>query len=147
MGDKPGLAWSSAAAAYVPDTSDDVTGATIERLTRIATEAELDAVLRSHGMPSPVITANDVRTEAQRRIIAATGASDLAGCMTKQLNATMRAIELTRKQLATGLTEAEFAEAALLQALADKIKAIRAASNLIEGNPPADYADNSRWPA
>jgi hypothetical protein len=34
-----------------------------------------------------------------------------------------------------------------LQALADGINSIRARSNLLEGDPPADYTDDSHWAA
>jgi hypothetical protein len=90
-----------------------------------------------------------VKDEAQRRIIALTGADDLTATMIKQLNASMRATEFNNK-LATGgtLTTEEQAEATALQALADAIKAIRAASNVLEAMDPipSDYDDNSNWP-
>jgi hypothetical protein len=56
-------------------------------------------------------------------------------------------VELTNK-LASGiaLTDAELIESAALQARFDAIKALRAASNALEPNPPADYQDNSHWP-
>ncbi len=96
--------------------------------------------------PTPLPTANDVRAEAQRRIIRLVGATDITGCLIKQLNASMRATELTNK-IATGgtLTTDEAAEAAALKGLADAIKAIRAASNAMEAEPPADYAADGRW--
>jgi hypothetical protein len=97
--------------------------------------------------PSVTPTVSDVRAEAQRRIVIATGATDFASCVTKQLNATMRAVELTNKVAMGGtLTTAEAAESLALQQLADLIKAIRAASNAIEGAPPADYRDDAYWP-
>lgn len=97
----------------------------------------------------PPITADDVRAEAQRRIIALTGQKDIIGCLIRQHNAQMRATELTLIQAQGGTwTEAEAAEAAALQGLADAIKAIRVASNAIEVMDPipADYANDSRWP-
>lgn len=88
-----------------------------------------------------------IKAEAQRRIIAATGATSFEGCLTKQLNAVMRATEITNKRASgQALTDAETAEAAALQALADRIKAIRAASDQIEAALPVDFAANSRWP-
>lgn len=94
-----------------------------------------------------LVTADMIRTEAQRRIIALTGASDLQSCLIKQLNAQMRATELVNKRaLGAVLSEAEEIEAAALQALADGIKAIRAASNELEADPPQDYADDAHWP-
>lgn len=89
-----------------------------------------------------------VKQEAQRRIIAITGASDIMSCLTKQLNAQMRAAELINIKAEGGqLTAEQEAEAAALQALADSIKAIRAKSNEIEAlDPiPADYAADARW--
>lgn len=96
------------------------------------------------GIP---ITANDVRYEAQRRIMALVGAQDINACIVKQLNALMRATELSNKQ-ASGATwtEGESAEAAFLQSMADAIKAIRAASNVMEPDPPIDYVDDIHWP-
>lgn len=92
-------------------------------------------------------SADDVRAEAQRRIIALTGATDFNGCIVKQLNASMRAIEITDKRVSGALlTPAEEKEAAALQAFADRIKAIRAASNAMEPNPPSDFTSDERWP-
>ena len=132
--------WSSAASAWVDSWPAD-------RLTRIASEDELSDVLRPHGLRGPVVTADDVRAEAQRRIVSLTGAADLTSCLIKQLNANMRANELNDKRVSGGsLTAGEETEAAALRALADAIKAIRAASNAMEDTPPADYAANNRWP-
>lgn len=92
--------------------------------------------------------AQAVKAEAQRRIILRTGASDLQSCITKQLNAQMRALELTRKQVSgSTLSSGELAEAAALQALADDIKALRACSNTLETMSPipADFADDAHW--
>lgn len=116
--------------------------------------ARLPGVFDASALPVPgdyatdvVIEADDVRAEAQRRIVAMTGASSLDGCLVKQLNAAMRATELVNKRaLGITLTPEEEAEAAALQALADQVKAIRAASNAMEGTPPADFADDRRWP-
>ena len=91
----------------------------------------------------------DVKAEAQRRIIALTGKTTLQDCMIKQFNALMRAGQLTDKRVNVGaLTAEEETEAARLRALADQIKAIRAASDAIEAMSPipADYAADSRWP-
>lgn len=95
----------------------------------------------------PNASADDVRAEAQRRIVARTGARSLEHCMLQQLNALMRATELTNKRaLGIELNPAEAAEAAWLEQLAADIKAIRAASNTMEGEPPADYAADIHWP-
>ncbi len=133
-------AWSSAANAYVT-TWDQA------RQTRIATEQELADVLRPYGLRGPAVTIEDVRAEAQRRIITLTGTQDIIGCLIKQHNAQMRATELTLIQAQGGTwTEEQAAEATALQSLALQIKAIRAASNVLEPNPPADYDDDRYWP-
>ena len=97
-----------------------------------------------------VITADQVKAEAQRRIIALTGKPTLQDCMIKQFNALMRAGQLTDKRVNGGtLTAEEETEAATLRGLADKVKAIRSASDVIEliRPIPFDYADNRHWPA
>ena len=93
--------------------------------------------------------ADAVKKEAQRRIIVLTGKATLQDCMIRQFNALMRAGQLTDKRVNVGaLTAEEETEAARLRALADQIKAIRAASDAIEAMSPipADYAADSRWP-
>lgn len=96
---------------------------------------------------APLFHANDVRAEAQRRIISLVGAADIVGCLIKQHNAQMRATELTLIKAAGGSwTPEQAAEAAALQSMADQIKAIRAASNVLEPNPPSDFTDDSHWP-
>lgn len=133
-------AWSSAAGAYVTDWPDD-------QVTRIASEAELNDVLARYNLVGPLIAADQVRAEAQRRIIALTGATSLIETIVKQSNANMRANELNDKRLSgETLTTAEQAEADALRSLADAIKAIREASNVMEANPPANYADDENWP-
>lgn len=95
---------------------------------------------------TPAPTADDVRAEAQRRIIALTGATDLNGCLVRQMNALMRGTEIANKRaMGLELTPGEIAEAGALQAMADAIKAIRAASNMLEAEPPTDYADDGYW--
>ena len=96
-----------------------------------------------------VFAAAHVKAEAQRRIIALTGKTNLQDCMIKQFNALMRAGQLMDKRVGGAtLTAEEEAEAAALRGLADKIEAIRAASDVIEAMSPipADYADNTYWP-
>lgn len=87
-----------------------------------------------------------VRLEAQRRIIALVGATDLQSCLIRQLNANMRANELNDIRHERQWTEQEATEAAALRVLADQIKAIRAASNVLELAPPEDFADDRYWP-
>ena len=113
---------------------------------RVSDWVQAGGKISAYQPPKPTI--DDVRAEAQRRIIVLTGTSDLLACMIKQSNANMRANEFNDKRLRGGvLTAAEEAEAAALRGLADKIKAIRVASNAMEANPPADYKADSRWPA
>lgn len=94
----------------------------------------------------PTPTADDIRAEAQRRIVTLTGARDLQSSMAKQLNALMRATELTNaKASGVTLSPEEEAEAAALQAIADRIKVIRAASNRLEASLPVDFRDDRHW--
>jgi uncharacterized coiled-coil protein SlyX len=91
-----------------------------------------------------------IKEEAQRRIVSLVGATDFQSCVVKQLNASMRATELALKRAVGGTwTAGEAAEAAALQAMADKIKAIRAASDALEvaETIPADITANEHWPA
>ena len=87
-----------------------------------------------------------IKAEAQRRIVALTGATDLNSCLVKQLNALMRGTELTNKKASGGtLTAGEEAEATLLQGLAGQIKAIRARSDALEVTMPVDFTADSHW--
>lgn len=68
----------------------------------------------------------------------------------KQANMTARGVELQDVWRRVGSwTTGEQSEADALAAAWDWIKAVRAASDAIEAMQPipADYADNSRWPA
>jgi hypothetical protein len=125
----------------------DFGGGAVNRYTDEQYQGLLAAGMLEGVTAQLVVTADMIRTEAQRRIIALTGAADLQSCLIKQLNAQMRATELVNKRaLGAVLSEAEEIEAAALQALADGIKAIRAASNELEADPPQDYADDAHWP-
>lgn len=100
------------------------------------------------GAATPA-SAADVNTVAQARIIALTGATDFDSCIVKQLNALMRATELTNKRaLGQPLTDDETAQATALQAMADAIKGVRDASNVLNAMTPIplDYSDNGHWP-
>jgi hypothetical protein len=141
VGDDESRAWSSAQNAYVQSWDS-------ARMTRIASEQTLSEVLRPYGLRGPYISADDVRTEAQRRIIALTGTTDIVGCLIKQHNAQMRATELTLIKATGGTWTAEqAAEAAALQGMANAIKAIRAASNVLEATLPANYEEDIHWPS
>ncbi len=105
-------------------------------------------VTRTWTVVDKTITAAMVKDEAQRRIIVRTGAPDLTICLTKQLNALMRATELNNIKLDNGVwTAEEAAEAAVLKQLADDIKLIRAKSDEIEAMSPIplDYAVNDSY--
>ena len=89
-----------------------------------------------------------VKSEAQRRIIALTGQTELIACIIKQSNANMRANELTDKRVSGGtLTAEEELEATALRNFATALKSIRAASNVIELMEPIplDYCSNTYW--
>lgn len=90
-------------------------------------------------------TPEAIRFEAQRRIMALVGATDLNACLIKQLNAQMRASELIDKKASGTLTQAEQAEAAALASLAAGIKLIRQRSNELEASPLADWQEDARW--
>lgn len=92
-----------------------------------------------------------VRNEAQRRIVELFGADDLIDCLIKQSNTLARATELTQVKFRAGLDTEQQAEAAALQAKFDQVKAIRSASNVIEGDDPIPAGEalrnDPRWPA
>jgi hypothetical protein len=103
-------------------------------------------MIRVWDYPRPSVL--HVKAEAQRRIIAVTGTTDLMSCLIKQLNANMRANELNDKRVnGEALTQDEQAEAERLRTLANAIKSIRARSNDIEAlSPiPRDYDSDTRW--
>lgn len=143
VGGDESRAWSSAAGTYVSEYPAD-------RLTRIASEEDLSDVLRPYGLSGPHVSPADVKAEAQRRIIVLTGAADLQSCLIKQLNASMRAIELNDKRVSVSggvLTPEEEAESAALRGFAAAIDAIRARSNELETlDPiPAGFAADEFW--
>lgn len=104
------------------------------------------AALIASGTPiaafqAPPPTADDVRAEARRRILAVY--PDW-----KQLNMNARATELTSIEMRQGsLTPEEETERGALEAAWQWIKSVRAASNAMEADPPADFADDANWPA
>lgn len=139
--DDASRAWSSAAGAWVADYPS-------ERVTRIGSEAELRAVLRQHGMRGPGADAIDVKAEAQRRIVTLVGAPSVEAAIIRQLNALMRAVEITNKTAAgVDLTASEQAEAAALASLAVAIQRVRSRSDEIEALDPIpdDYTHDRHW--
>lgn len=121
-------------------------------IEQIWSDAELSSIGLKKHVPPPAeprpLNADDVRAEAQRRIIALMGARNLEHCLIKQLNANMRANQLNDKRVSgVALTAEEDAEATLLRNMAAAIQSLRAKSNILEAQSPipADYADDSWW--
>jgi hypothetical protein len=101
----------------------------------------------------PASTADDVRAEASRRMQALVGARDADHLAIIVANGTREQGRLLA--IRTGIpgvieprdwTEAEATRAAALWAFDAAIEAIRAASNAMEPDPPADFASDHRWP-
>lgn len=139
IGGDQSRAWSTRLGAFVTDWPSDRAG-TVDDIYH------LDRLLKAHALVSPHISADDVRAEAQRRIMALVGATTLDGCIIKQLNANMRANELNDIRHDREWTSGEAAEAAALRGLANQIKAIRVASNVLEPSPPANFKADEHWP-
>lgn len=145
--------WSSARAAYVaPDDGSYVAwmAADEDRFpTRISSEADLDAVLRGIGLMGPLgPNADDVRGEALRRMMLAVGARDERHLEIIQIKGHETAIALLDKKAdGVQLTPEEDATVQGFRAVRMLFEAIRAASNVLEPSPPADFADDRHWPA
>jgi hypothetical protein len=101
--------WSGASGRFTA-----VADASPARTTWIGTVVDLDDVLRRLELASPVITADDVHREAQRRSILGTGTADLISCLIKQMNAQIGVADLINVKLALPFTEPEVAEASAL---------------------------------
>lgn len=93
------------------------------------------------------ITGDDVRAEAQRRLMALVAARDTAHLEILISNGSRAAIRLLRKGKANW-TAHEATRAARLEMLDREIEAIRNASNALEAmdQVPEDYADDKYWP-
>lgn len=91
-----------------------------------------------------VLTADDVRAEASRRMQAVFGARDAAHLEIIIANANREAIRLLRKG-ADRWTPDEAKRAAGLEGADQIVETIRAASNRIEHDVPPDYADDRHW--
>lgn len=90
----------------------------------------------------------EVKAEAQRRIVALTGATDIVAAIIKQLNALMRSTKLVNaKADGKPLTEAQKTEATQLEAFSDAVELIRRRSNELEAMDPipADFTDDKWW--
>lgn len=103
--------------------------------------------------PAPAPTADDVRAEASRRMQALVGARNADHLAIIVANGTREQGRL--QAIRTGIpgviaprewTEAEATRAGELWAFDAAIEAIRAASNVMEPDPPTDYTSDARWP-
>lgn len=120
------------------------------RATCTRTLALVDGqVVASYTVTQRPVTADDVRAEASRRMQALVGARDADHLAIIISNGTREAVDLQNRRLISGTpwTVAETRRAAELKRMSGAIDAIRAASNAIEGNPPADYDNDGYWPA
>jgi len=81
-------------------------------------------------------------------MMALVGARDERNLATIIANGTREAVRLQNKRLIDGLawTPDETARATELRQVDAAIEAIRAASNLLEANPPADIGSDVYWP-
>lgn len=151
--------WSSASASYVETLPEG------REFTPISSEAELSEVLRPYGLRGPVIAAEDVNAERDRRIVAGktingvavTGRDEDARNLTNlALAAQLRLASADTTTLTTfrdgnnvdhDLTPAEML--ALWQGSAAYVSALYAASWVIKAlDPiPLDFDADSRWPA
>jgi len=96
-----------------------------------------------------VVLPDDVRAEAQRRMMALVGARDAEHLALVITNGLREATRLLQKEAAgQALTPEEDARKHQLQQVDAAIEAIRAASNRLEAMEPIpeDYADDKYWP-
>lgn len=82
-----------------------------------------------------------IKDEARRRITAVVGPE------WKQQNILARAAELHLKETRGVITAPESEELTTILGLWDWVKAVRAASEVLEVSLPANYRDDSHWPA
>lgn len=91
-------------------------------------------------VPTPVPVSVQIKAEARRRILAVF--PDW-----KQTNMVARGVELVRIKAEGGAwSTGEAVEAAALDAAWAWIKSVRAASDALELDPPADFAADQHWP-
>lgn len=97
--------------------------------------------------PPPPPGANDVRAEADRRMVVLTGARDSRHKDLLIQNGTREAVRLLRIGNANWTSD-QALRAQQLEELEAGIDAIRAASDVLEAMPtvPADFADDRHWP-
>ena len=100
------------------------------------------------------VTADDVRAEAQRRLMALFGARSPEHLQIVISNGVADAVELQEIKLAhiqnptanADWTLEQATRAAQLATYKTLKDTVRAASDVMEANPPADYKDDSHWP-
>ena len=109
-------------------------------------QATAEAALTAYRPKAPA--AQDVRAEAERRMMALLGARDARHLDLLIANGTREAIRLIRQREERPWTADEAARAAALEATDAAIEAIRTASNALESMAPvpADYTADARWP-
>ena len=137
VGGDESRAWASELSGYVEEGPAD-------RVTRIASEAELRDVLLLHGLTPPFFTAEDVRAECARRMAVLVGARDAEHLAVILSNAQRESVRLLRKG-AENWTSEEAARAHYLEAADKAIEALREASNVLEEAPPDNFDDDSYW--
>ncbi len=92
-------------------------------------------------------TADNVRAEARRRIRIALGAASDDAALLTQVKALERISSLHDRRLSgETLTPDDNAFLELARTKRGELEAIRAASNVMESNPPADFTSDQRWP-
>lgn len=161
VGGDTSRAWSSAAGAYVETWDAD-------RLTPIASEAELADVLRGYGLSGPIATAADIVAERTRRLELGfdydfgdargvhhigTTAADMEGWdevakasqAAINLGAPSTPITIVTDTGPVAVTALEFQQ--ILAAATAHRQPIWAASFVLQAMSqiPADYADGSYW--
>lgn len=126
----------------------DVATVVLQFPPNVSDEAKSRAEAILSGYDPNKTTANEVRAEASRRLQRMFGARDETHLNIMIANATREAVRLQNIRLAGGSWTTEQAtRAAQLVAADEAVEAIRAASNAMEPNPPADYTTDSHWPA
>lgn len=90
----------------------------------------------------------EVKAEAQRRIVALTGTTDIVAAIIKQLNALMRATKLMNtKADGKSLTAEQQTESLQLEAFSNAVELIRRKSDELEAMDPipVNFTDNVWW--
>ena len=95
---------------------------------------------------SPPVTAEDVRTERDRRLFAVVGAANKPSYEEIVSSATREAVRLLRKGEGNWTAD-ESARAIELEEFEARIAEIESRSMELEAAPPANYQDDAVWPA